>query len=269
MWRRREATCSIGRVPESEGFPYRRIADDVREDILSGRIPAGERIPSENELAERYGTSRGVARRAIATLRAEGLIVTGQGRPAVVRPRGSVGITVTGSNYRRHRGLGLPGFNAQALEQGQRPRQEIREVARIPAQAEVASRLDIDEGVQVIVRRLTFWLEEAPVALHDSYFPADLVAGTLIEHPRKIRGGAHTVIEDPNGRIRRRIARSLDEISGRMPTPDEARELRLPPGVPVFRILRTVYDTEGRPLEVQDSVAAADRHRFRYEVDMS
>jgi GntR family transcriptional regulator len=38
--------------------------------------------------------------------------------------------------------------------------------------------------------------------------------------------------------------------------------------VPVFRILRTVYDTEGRPLEVQGSVAAADRHQFRYEVAM-
>ena len=42
----------------------------------------------------------------------------------------------------------------------------------------------------------------------------------------------------------------------------------LPPGVPVFRVLRTVYDTDGRPLEVQDSVAAAERHRFRYEVEM-
>jgi hypothetical protein len=36
----------------------------------------------------------------------------------------------------------------------------------------------------------------------------------------------------------------------------------------VFHVLRTVYDTEGRPLEVQDSVAAADRHQFRYEVEM-
>jgi GntR family transcriptional regulator len=51
-----------------------------------------------------------------------------------------------------------------------------------------------------------------------------------------------------------------------MPTPEEARELK--PGVPVFRILRTVYDADGRPVEVQDSVAAADRHQFRYEVEM-
>lgn len=152
----------------------------------------------------------------------------------MVRPTGQVGITVTGSNYRKHRSLGLPGFNVQALEQGQRPRQEIRQVTRIPAPPEVAARLDLDEDTQVVVRRLTFLLEGTPVALHDSYFPADLAAETAIEQPHLIRGGAHAVIEDPAGLIHRHIARSVDEISGRMPTPDEARILRMPPGVPVF-----------------------------------
>ena len=129
-------------------------------------------------------------------------------------------------------------------------------------------RLDIDEGAEVVVRRLTFLLEGAPVALHDSYFPAGLAAGTAIEQPHLIKGGAHTLIEDPAGPIRRHIARSVDEISGTMPTPEEARILRMPPGVPVFRILRTVYDDAGRPVEVQDSVAAGDRHTFCFEVDM-
>jgi GntR family transcriptional regulator len=53
-----------------------------------------------------------------------------------------------------------------------------------------------------------------------------------------------------------------------MPTPDEARILEMPPGVPVFRILRTVYDRAGQSVEVQDSVAAGDRHTFCFEVDM-
>jgi len=255
-------------MPATEGFPSRRIADDLRERIHSGHLVPGSEIPSENELAAEYSTSRKTARSALAILRSEGLITTGQGRRAVVRPRGQVGITVTGSNYRKHRSLGLPGFNAQALEQGQRPRQEIREVTRIAAPPEVAARLDVDEGAEVIVRRLTFLLEGTPVALHDSYFTADLAADTAIEQPSLIRGGAHALIEDPSGPVRRHIARSVDEISGRMPTPDEARILGMPPGVPVFRILRTVYDDAGRPVEVQDSVAAGDRHTFCFEVDM-
>jgi GntR family transcriptional regulator len=166
----------------------------------------------------------------------------------------------------RWRGLGLPGFNAQALEQGQRPRQEIREVVHTGAPPEIAMRLDIDEGAEVVVRRLTFMLEGVPVALHDSYFPADLAAGTALEQPHLIRGGAHAIIEDQIGR---HIARSVDEITGRMPTPGETRILSMPPGVPVFRILRTVYDSDGQPVEVQDSLAAGDRHTFCFEVDMS
>jgi GntR family transcriptional regulator len=179
-----------------------------------------------------------------------------------------VRLLVTGSNYRRHRAAGLPGFNAQALEQGQRPRQVIREVGRIDAPDEIAMRLQIAEAAPVIVRRRIFLLEELPVALTDSYYLADVASGTAIEQPGRIKGAVHALIEDPDGPIRRQVACSVDDITGRMPTPEEARELKLPPGVPVFRVLRTVYDIEGRPLEVQDSVAAADRHQFRYEVEM-
>jgi len=255
-------------MPASDGFPYQRIVDDMRESILSGRLGPGEPIPSENELSEEYGTSRPTVRRALAVLKGDGLIASEQGRRAVVRPRPHVRLLISGSNYRRHRGAGLPGFNAQALEQGQRPLQVIREVGRISAPPEIAMRLDVDEGAEVIVRRRIFMLEGLPAALTDSYYPADVAAGTAIEQSARIRGGVHGLIEDPDGPIRRQVACSVDDITGRMPTPDEARDLNLPRGVPVFRVLRTVYDTEGRPLEVQDSVAAADRHEFRYEVDM-
>jgi GntR family transcriptional regulator len=53
-----------------------------------------------------------------------------------------------------------------------------------------------------------------------------------------------------------------------MPTPDEAAELGLPPGVPVVRVTRTVIDSDDLPVGVQDSVMAADRHEFRYEEQM-
>jgi GntR family transcriptional regulator len=95
-----------------------------------------------------------------------------------------------------------------------------------------------------------------------------MAAGTGIELPGRIRGGVYALIEDPDGPVRRQVSRSVDEITGRMPTPEEARGLGLPQGVPVFRVLRTVYDAQSQPLEVQDSVAAADRHEFRYEVEM-
>jgi GntR family transcriptional regulator len=38
--------------------------------------------------------------------------------------------------------------------------------------------------------------------------------------------------------------------------------------MPVVRVIRTIYDSDDNPIEVEDTVAAADRHSFRYEVSM-
>ncbi len=129
-------------------------------------------------------------------------------------------------------------------------------------------RLEMDDDALVVVRRRLFLVEDQPVARCDSYYPAAIAAGTAIAEPRRIRGGALAVIEDPQGPIRRVAGRWVDDLVARMATRTEIDQLRLALGVPVVRVLRTIHDVEGLPLEVQESVAAADRHEFRYEVDM-
>ena len=53
-------------------FPYEDIVKELRASILEGRLDAGERLPSENELAERYATSRPTVRRAMGFARSFG-----------------------------------------------------------------------------------------------------------------------------------------------------------------------------------------------------
>ncbi|HTE65328.1 MAG TPA: UTRA domain-containing protein [Candidatus Binatia bacterium] len=60
-------------------------------------------------------------------------------------------------------------------------------------------------------------------------------------------------------------ARFLDELTVRMPTADETRALRLPPGTPVAILLRTYRDPTGRPFEVAQFVFAGDKHILIYE----
>ncbi|OZB80377.1 MAG: hypothetical protein B7X41_17985, partial [Microbacterium sp. 14-71-5] len=59
---------------------YTQIADDLRALITAGRLRPGDAVPTEAELAERWSTSRGPIRNALAALRAEGLIETARGR---------------------------------------------------------------------------------------------------------------------------------------------------------------------------------------------
>src|SRR5262252_7741054 len=56
----------------------------LTDDITSGKIPPGSRLPTEQELIAATGVSRTVVREAVAALRAEGLVVTRQGVGAFV-----------------------------------------------------------------------------------------------------------------------------------------------------------------------------------------
>jgi len=62
-----------------------QIANQLRAAILTGRLSPGERLPSQNELAERYDVARETVKAALRTLRDERLIVTRQGSGAFVR----------------------------------------------------------------------------------------------------------------------------------------------------------------------------------------
>jgi GntR family transcriptional repressor for pyruvate dehydrogenase complex len=58
-----------------------RIAAELRGDILRGRYRAGERLPSERDLAERFGVHRGSVREALKKLEQLGI--------ATIRPGGA------------------------------------------------------------------------------------------------------------------------------------------------------------------------------------
>ncbi len=63
---------------------YERLQTLIREDILSGRIPAGSRL-KVSEIAATYGTSTNPAREALRGLEGEGLVVILPNRGASVR----------------------------------------------------------------------------------------------------------------------------------------------------------------------------------------
>ncbi|MET9483649.1 GntR family transcriptional regulator [Streptomyces sp. NPDC006638] len=64
--------------------PYQRIVQDVRDKIRSGRLSAGEKLPSTRELSEEYGIAPGTVQRALAELRSAGLIYSHQGRGSFI-----------------------------------------------------------------------------------------------------------------------------------------------------------------------------------------
>ena len=60
------------------------VVDRLAEQIISGKLPVGAKLPSEQEMMRGMGVSRTVVREAVAALRARGLVVTRQGAGAFV-----------------------------------------------------------------------------------------------------------------------------------------------------------------------------------------
>lgn len=65
---------------DGQKLKYFHLTEELREMILEGKIQAGEKLPSENELAKRYQISRHTVRKALSILENEGYIYAEHGK---------------------------------------------------------------------------------------------------------------------------------------------------------------------------------------------
>lgn len=63
---------------------WRQVAEDLENDIASGGLASGAKMPTELELASQYGVSRVTVRRAVKELAERGLLVVVHGRGTFV-----------------------------------------------------------------------------------------------------------------------------------------------------------------------------------------
>lgn len=60
----------------------------------------------------------------------------------------------------------------------------------------------------------------------------------------------------------------VEDITTRVPSPDEIEELGLLPGTAVFAVRKAMLDTSGKVVELSDFVLPGDRHRLIYTTQL-
>jgi GntR family transcriptional regulator len=243
------------------GVPlYRQIADNLRRQIISGELPAGARVPSENRLIEEYDAARQTVRQALAVLKGEGLIYAERGRGAFVRSRPPVRRLAFDRFARRHRKDGKAAYLVEM--EGRRPAVQVLYVGSDEATSQVAAWLQLRPGEKVLRRSRRYLDADQPMELATSYIPWSIAEGTAMVEEDTGPGGVYARIEDKG----RDLSRFTEDVEARMPTQEEARALSLPAGTPVFRLVRIAYDVDDQPVEACDTVMAADRYVLSYEL---
>ena len=251
--------------PESDKrLPSRRIADDLRAGIEGGDLEAGAKLPSERDLAARYGTARNTAREAISILQTEGLVVAQHGRGVFVRPRRPLMRLGANRYSRRLRGeTGLSPFRIEVTKQGRMPRTECRSVTTGQPPADVSHRLGIDPTTAVIRRENWYFADDDPVQIGYTYIPVEVAGDSPIASAKTLgKGSIYARFEE----LGHPIARIREEISARMPNPEETAGLGMPPGVPVIEVLHTSFDADRKPFEVTRFVMRGDLNGLDYDM---
>ncbi|MBB4920981.1 GntR family transcriptional regulator [Streptosporangium saharense] len=241
---------------------YREIASELRRSILEGRYRAGDVLPKLDDLAQRYGAAYQTVRSAIGLLEQEGLVESIRRRGTVVRDRPTRRrITRSRQVYRDDRGYYFDP-EAQPWVAVSSPT-----VSWGPAPADIALVLGVNVGDEVLVRDRVIG---PPGSSHGqqlatSYLPAWLARGTVLAEQQTGPGGIYDRLEE----MRHGPLRWAEALSARMPSPDEAKSLDLPPGVPLLRIVRTTTSASGQVLEVNDTRMSAELFEIGYPIRRS
>jgi GntR family transcriptional regulator len=211
---------------------------------------------------DHYGVARMTVRSAIRLLQDEALVVSEHGKGVYVRRRPPVRRLASDRFARRHRKDGKAAFLVEAEQARSLPTVDRIEVYEAVPPLDAAERLKLSNGAETVVRSRRYLLDGRPMETAISYIPVDLARGTPIAYPNPGPGGIYARLEE-QGHV---LERFNEEVTARMPTPDEASALNLPPGVPVIHLVRTAYDMDGRAVEVCDTVMAADAYVLSYEL---
>lgn len=220
--------------------PYVQISTDIREQIHSGQLRPGDVLPSARRLAEDYGVSRATVDKALAGLRAEG-IIRAVPRVGTVVADQVPGARVQSGGMRFRRML----TTGRATKPGERS--EILSADLVPAPENVAAALRVEAGSPVIRRRRQFIDDGGVAALSTSWLPGDLAkAVPALLRTERIEGGTIGAISAATGR---HPAPGTDTAMARLATEEEAADLGLDTPAAVLVVEARLADEDGVPLE--------------------
>lgn len=239
---------------------HERIAADLREEIMSGDLAPGAKLPSTSRLKERFDASSATIQKALRLLKDEQLVVGRAGaavtvrehRQRTVRPASFMAPAAPGEPYR---------WLTEALKHGARAHSILLEVTEVRPPADVAAALRLADGEAAVLRRQVLHLDDEPAELVESYYPRALAHGTAITVKQKVRGGTPALLAE----LGHPPHLSVDRVSARVPTQEQYRALCLPSDLPVLRTLRVVYCADDCPIEATVMVKAGHLYELQYE----
>lgn len=237
-----------------DGPLYQRIARRLEDQIGSGALQSGDRLPSERQIADALGASRMTARQALKSLEKRGLVETRVGR----------GVFVAHPVIEKESRT-LHGFTEEMQRGGRRVTSVVLDAGAGAADLEVARALDILE--HTLVHRLVRvrLVDGEPLAIERTELPVALAPG-LLEKTDFSKDSLYRVLRDDYGFV---PTEAEETVRADLADAAATSALHISADSPVLKFTRRTFDSAGRPLEYVRSVYRADSFTMRVRLTIS
>lgn len=242
-----------GMASESPTFSplYRQIKGFILQALDGGEWRPGEVIPSEIELAARFGVSQGTVRKAVDELAAENYLLRRQGK----------GTFVSSHNDPRafFRFLRLQRLNGEIESARSLP----LECWRAKAGQEAARVLGIQLADPIIIVRRVLEFSGKPVVLDEIYLRGDVFGGLSLDTLKEWQGSLYSLFES---RFGTRMVRAEERLRAVAADRTAAELLNVREGSPLLSVERVSYSYGDRPMEWRRGLYSTVDHCYVNEL---
>ncbi len=211
---------------------YRKIMDDILNDILIGTYGSGDMIPSQAQLSERYSVSRITVRDAVNELTHRGFLYAKQGK----------GTYVESMEKFRYPSSRTKSFSHGIVHSGQKLRTEVLDLKYSVSDKSLSRKFDMPEGLELLYLRRLRIVENISVVVTTSYLDRAYFHMVDFEKEDFACNSLYATLEQQAGLV---IDYADEEIRAVGCPQHVAAHLGLETGEPVLYIKRVTADKSG------------------------
>lgn len=224
---------------------YHSLGHIFRSKIQSGELTEGQKIPSEREIMEVFNVSRATVRLAIKNLVMEGLLHRVQGKGTFVAPQ-----KIT------HEVLPIMDFSDLVEKSGIKTTSQLLAKESILPPPHIQKILELTDSEEVIWLQRLIMINQMPILIETSYFPAEHFPGLLEAYDGK---------EEPHKFIHKqygiKITRAQETFEPVILEDNEAELLGTQGGFPALWVELTAFEGKEQPIAYFIALLRGDRCR--------
>ncbi|MDQ0208523.1 GntR family transcriptional regulator [Alkalicoccobacillus murimartini] len=231
---------------------YRKIAQQMKEEISKGEWKEGNAIPTELMLSETYQASRVTVRQAIKVLVQQGLLYKIQGS----------GTYVSEHKY-EHNIYELTGFTEEMRALNKNIINKVLTFSVIEPEERIVQALGLEEAEKVYYIRRQRWADDIPLIVEDTYLPLALFPDLTYQI---MEGSKYDFIESVK---KLKIKDSYQEVIPILPTEEIQELLQLKEQIPIIKVQLLSTLKDDRVFEYTDLFFKSDEYKFTITANRS